>query len=1124
MNAQIEPHTLVLSTVWHHHLGVITNVPEGVNVVLNMNSFQEISFDVYKTWDGKQCELWDEIVSFKYVYIPEHEEYYEIAVSMDENDNTVKHITGKSAGATELGNRKLRNFHINDETDINYTGTYEVRDGEVVKRDKPGTVDFEYDTKPEDMLPGQESMYRGTVLYRPINDGDSDYLVMKKHRSSLLYRVLKDKCPDWNVGTVADTVANIQRTFTADNTTVYDFLTKTVGEELECMFEFDSVHRLINVYDLCNKCTSCNYRGDFVDKCPKCGGTDYIKGYGKNTGIYISTENYATEINISGATDNVKNCLQMVAGDDVMTAMIINTNPNGSQYIYHFSDSMLHDMPAELVQKIKDYNELYNSYRDSYAELTAEWSAAVANVLYLDSGMMPDTPIPGETTAAEQLGILENAFTGKHPEEIVVEENQFKVINTDSSIDEKHVISDNAVKSYARVLIDPRYTVDIVDGSSSVKKGNKKATWKGKFKVTALGTSDDSEDPDTATSINNINIGIIGNHDDYTKFCQQKVQKSLDRTDYAMTTILNIEDDDKFKAELKKYALQPLLGFQNAYNAILEVLQDSGVSEQDQMVYGVNVYQNQYKPYNKRLELVNKEITTRQEEVDNAISVRDGKRAEMKDIQKTLDFQSYIGDDLYIIFSHYLKEGEYNNSNYISTGLKDNEVVEKAKEFFGVASDEVIKASEIELSISESLINLLNMKEFKDFKEKLDLGDWIITSVDEDLYKLRLISVNYNDSSPESLSMSFTNVDRVKSLSDSLEDILNNAQSVASSYNAVAHQAKQGDEANSDITAMKESGVDSSEYQIYAGADNSITINEHGILLKSFDDVLGGNKAEQTKIMRNGMLFTQDDWESVETAIGKIRYTLNDELVETYGVNAKTMVAGTMIAGDIYSNNWKDDGSGNYQGSHFNLTDGDFIIGDGQIIYSKDDKKIILGDDVIVKDASGNPVPVSDITEIEVDVAGKQDKLTAGDNITINEDTDVISAVDTTYEPFDGASVSDDGTSGLVPQPIAGDQNKYLKGDGTWGTPPTSSQNHYGTTEPTSDIGNDGDLYMLYGDNGIVTVYGKINGTWLPFPSGGGGGMQISLRNITDIDTVNTDIDAYNITEVDAITSNISVT
>lgn len=34
-----------------------------------------------------------------------------------------------------------------------------------------------------------------------------------------------------------------------------------------------------------------------------------------------------------------------------------------------------------------------------------------------------------------------------------------------------------------------------------------------------------------------------------------------------------------------------------------------------------------------------------------------------------------------------------------------------------------------------------------------------------------------------------------------------------------------------------------------------------------------------------------------------------------------------------------------------------------------------------------------------------------------------------------GATASTDGAKGLVPKPFAGDQDKYLKGDGTWADP-----------------------------------------------------------------------------------------
>lgn len=56
---------------------------------------------------------------------------------------------------------------------------------------------------------------------------------------------------------------------------------------------------------------------------------------------------------------------------------------------------------------------------------------------------------------------------------------------------------------------------------------------------------------------------------------------------------------------------------------------------------------------------------------------------------------------------------------------------------------------------------------------------------------------------------------------------------------------------------------------------------------------------------------------------------------------------------------------------------------------------------------------------------------TAGTNIQISNQN-VISATDTTYSNFTGATSSVAGSNGLVPGPAAGDQEKVLHGDGTW--------------------------------------------------------------------------------------------
>ena len=60
---------------------------------------------------------------------------------------------------------------------------------------------------------------------------------------------------------------------------------------------------------------------------------------------------------------------------------------------------------------------------------------------------------------------------------------------------------------------------------------------------------------------------------------------------------------------------------------------------------------------------------------------------------------------------------------------------------------------------------------------------------------------------------------------------------------------------------------------------------------------------------------------------------------------------------------------------------------------------------------------------------------------------------DTTYSVFTGATSSAAGSSGLVKAPAAGDQAKFLKGDGTWGTPSdTDTKNTTGSGDSNSKI------------------------------------------------------------------------
>lgn len=100
------------------------------------------------------------------------------------------------------------------------------------------------------------------------------------------------------------------------------------------------------------------------------------------------------------------------------------------------------------------------------------------------------------------------------------------------------------------------------------------------------------------------------------------------------------------------------------------------------------------------------------------------------------------------------------------------------------------------------------------------------------------------------------------------------------------------------------------------------------------------------------------------------------------------------------------------------------VNSDGHVTVVDDSHKhttaTITGLDEILGEKAGidHTHPVSDITDF---------------NEVLNSELDAFS--DSFKQPMKGASNLAPGTSGMTPRPLAGDQNKFLKGDGTWDYP-----------------------------------------------------------------------------------------
>lgn len=104
-----------------------------------------------------------------------------------------------------------------------------------------------------------------------------------------------------------------------------------------------------------------------------------------------------------------------------------------------------------------------------------------------------------------------------------------------------------------------------------------------------------------------------------------------------------------------------------------------------------------------------------------------------------------------------------------------------------------------------------------------------------------------------------------------------------------------------------------------------------------------------------------------------------------------------------------------------------------------------------------------------IDLSSKQDALTAGNNVHISNQG-VISATDTTYSDFAGSA------HGLVPS-VSTQAGKFLKDDGTWGTPAGGAS----SISTLTDV----DLTSLA--NGQILKYNSTSQKWENANASGGG-------------------------------------
>lgn len=885
-SGNVEDITFVLATKNGDKISNITNVTDIVTKHA-MNSYSEFSFNAHKELNRNTLRCWNDIKDFKLMWIPEWDMWFETYVEIDEENEDIKKVTGKSLGEAELSQIMLYNIEINTETDI---------------------------SRDDYKIP--------TTFYNP------------DHPEASLVNRLTEKAPHYRFAHIDISLMNIQRTFTFDKKSIYDAL-KEVAEELNCLFVFGcgsdangKPERTISVYDLEANCKDCGHRDTFVDKCPKCGSTNVTNGYGEYTNVFISRDNLVEEVTYTTDADSVKNCFKLTAGDDLMTAAIRSCNPNGSDYIYYFSDAVRSDMSEQLQEKLSAYDKLYEEYQKTHnfdidSSFVNNYNAIVTKYIkYDDSLKKIESPITGYPKlmrtyfdTIDMVQFLKNKLMPNitKPDNSAKSQGEYLMENLPSSAATTSLknlsvsTANNIMISLAQSIVKGSFKITVTETTLS------NDVWRGKFNLKSY-----SDEDDTYTS-SPVSIGINENYEEYVR---QRIEKILNKSDDNYYDIVGLfkQDLTVFKSELKKYCLDSLNTFQKCCQSCIDIMVQQGVASDSSTATTSNainakaIYDSLYVPYYNKLNAIQDEILVREDEVyivegkynnQNEL-IQDGVQIEIEriigDVQDTLNFQKFIGDELNKEFCAFLRMDEYSNDNYISDGLDNTELFQNAFDFINVATKELYKSATLQHSITGTLKNFLRMREFAPIVNSFKNGNWITIQIDDEIYKLRIIEYTIDFASSQNIDVTFSDVISAKDIASDIKSILDQASNMATSYGSIVRQSDMNSNFSKKMSDMILKGLDMTNTKIVSSADNQdITWDEHGLLCREFNDILNDYNPCQLKIINHGLYITNDGWKTAKAGVGQFYYfdPKDKAYKEGYGIIADTLVGNLILSSQV---------------------------------------------------------------------------------------------------------------------------------------------------------------------------------------------------------------------------------
>lgn len=289
----------------------------------------------------------------------------------------------------------------------------------------------------------------------------------------------------------------------------------------------------------------------------------------------------------------------------------------------------------------------------------------------------------------------------------------------------------------------------------------------------------------------------------------------------------------------------------------------------------------------------------------------------MQYIRQKTEANNFFTKDQWIRLSPFIREDEYNDSNFLLNGYEsEEERLSICKELMESAAKELKTLCQPSLEFSMSMANILALPEFEPLFDQFQLGNFIRVGIREDYVKRsRLLEVSMSFDDLSDFSATFGNLVTTKSEVDKHASLL--AQAV-SAGKQVAKSGSTWQKSADKTNKLEESinnGLQDVTLRIGASSGQAITQGPEGIRCRKYKEGSTTEyEPEEIMITSNVIAGTNDSWRTSKTAFGK--YYMEDKdgnIVERWGVIAEAILAGyiespTIIGGTLQIGDPKKEG------------------------------------------------------------------------------------------------------------------------------------------------------------------------------------------------------------------------